>query len=121
MENLVEIVWVPGEMLRFAGGQSYLAPRSLEDPVRTSALVFAALGLAACSRPSGPIAIGLAGPFSQARGASMLRAAQLAVNQINAKGGVRGQPLELRIADDSGNEDTAVRVAEKLYADPSVV
>ena len=51
----------------------------------------------------------------------MLRAAQLAVNQINAKGGVRGQPLELRIADDSGNEDTAVRVAEKLYADPSVV
>jgi branched-chain amino acid transport system substrate-binding protein len=83
--------------------------------------MFAALGMAACSRPSGPIAIGLAGPFSQARGASMLRAAQLAVNQINAKGGVRGRPLELRIADDSGNEDTAVRVAEKLYGDPSVV
>lgn len=51
----------------------------------------------------------------------MLRAAQLAVKQINAKGGVRGRPLELRIADDSGNEDTAVRVAEKLYADQSVV
>lgn len=51
----------------------------------------------------------------------MLRAAQLAVNQVNAKGGVRGRPLELRIADDSGNEDTAVRMAEKLYADPSVV
>lgn len=51
----------------------------------------------------------------------MLRAAQLAVNQINAKGGVRGRPLELRIVDDSGDEDTAVRVAEKLYADPSVV
>ena len=51
----------------------------------------------------------------------MLRAAQLAANQINAKGGVRGRPLELRIADDSGNEDTAVRMAEKLYADPSVV
>ena len=94
---------------------------ALEDPLRTSALVFAALGLAACSRPTGPIAIGLAGPFSQARGASMLRAAQLAVNQVNAKGGVRGRPVELRIADDSGNEDTAVRVAEKLYADPSVV
>lgn len=51
----------------------------------------------------------------------MLRAAQLAVNQINARGGVRGRPLELRIADDSAGEDAAVRVAERLYADPSVV
>jgi branched-chain amino acid transport system substrate-binding protein len=83
--------------------------------------VGAALWMAACSAPGGPIAIGLAGPFSQPRGASMLRAAQLAVNQINAKGGVRGRPLELRIADDSASEDAAVRVAERLYADPSVV
>ena len=51
----------------------------------------------------------------------MLRAAQLAVNQINAKRGIRGRKLELRIVDDSGNEDTAVRVAEQLYADPAVV
>lgn len=51
----------------------------------------------------------------------MLRAAQLAVNQINVGGGVRGRRLELRIVDDSGNEDTAVRVAEQLYADPTVV
>ncbi|HZI22154.1 MAG TPA: ABC transporter substrate-binding protein [Gemmatimonadales bacterium] len=65
--------------------------------------------------------IGLAGPFSQPRGASMLRGAQLAVNQINARGGVRGRTLELRVADDSGNEDTAVRVAGALYADPAVV
>jgi branched-chain amino acid transport system substrate-binding protein len=51
----------------------------------------------------------------------MLRAAQLAVNQINVKGGVRGDSLQLRIADDSGSEDAAVRVAEELYADPAVV
>jgi len=80
-----------------------------------------ALWLAACSTPNHPIAIGLAGPFSQPRGASMLRAAQLAVNQLNAKGGVRGRLIELRVADDSGSEDTAVRTADKLYADPSVV
>ena len=78
--------------------------------------------LAACSpHAARPVAIGLAGPFSQARGASMLRAAQLAVNQINARRGLRGRPLELRVADDSGSEDTAVRVAERLYADPTVV
>jgi branched-chain amino acid transport system substrate-binding protein len=51
----------------------------------------------------------------------MLRAAQLAVNQINANGGIRGRKVELRIADDSGSEDAAVRVAEQLYADPAVV
>ncbi|HVH09734.1 MAG TPA: ABC transporter substrate-binding protein [Gemmatimonadales bacterium] len=67
------------------------------------------------------MAIGLAGPFSQPRGASMLRAARLAVNQINARGGDRGRTLELRVADDSGSEDAAVRVAERLYADPAVV
>ena len=95
------------------------SPRGL---LRTSLVVAIAVVLAACSsQPAHPVAIGLAGPFSQTRGASMLRAAQLAVNQINARHGVRGRALELRVVDDSGSEDTAVRVAERLYADPSVV
>jgi len=96
-------------------------PRIVEDPLPKSLVIAAALALAACSAPAGPIAIGLAGPFSQPRGASMLRAAQMAVNQINAKRGIRGRKVELRVVDDSGNEDTAVRVAEQLYADPAVV
>src|SRR2546425_4135539 len=100
------------------GGQGV---RPLGGPLRISLVIAAALALAACSRPTGPIAVGLAGPFSQPRGASMLRAAQLAVNQINAKRGIRGRKLELRIVDDSGNEDAAVRAAEELYADPAVV
>src|SRR6266702_4151271 len=77
--------------------------------------------MAACSRPTGPIVIGLAGPFAEPRGVSMLKAARLAVNQINAKGGLHGRPLELRVADDSGSEDVAVRIAAQLYADPAVV
>src|SRR5437764_198877 len=80
-----------------------------------------ALWLTACSRPGSPIVIGLAGPFSDPGGTSMLRGAQLAVAQINAQGGVRGRPLKLRIVDDSGSEDQAVRVAEQLYADPALV
>jgi len=97
------------------------ARRNLYASVRTAAPVWVVLAAAGCARPSGSIVIGLAGPFSQPRGASMLRGAQLAVNQINARGGVRGRTLELRVADDSGNEDTAVRVAGALYADPAVV
>src|SRR2546428_9621363 len=51
----------------------------------------------------------------------MRQAAELAAAEINAKGGVKGRPLRLRVADDSGREDTAVRVAEELYGDPDVV
>jgi branched-chain amino acid transport system substrate-binding protein len=111
-------------MLRFTQARLNLGRRSSHSGglLRRFLVVGSAVVLAACSSHAArPVAIGLAGPFSQARGASMLRAAQLAVNQINARRGVRGRPLELRVADDSGSEDTAVRVAERLYADPTVV
>jgi branched-chain amino acid transport system substrate-binding protein len=91
------------------------------QPLRKSALI-ASLWLGACSRGSDrPIVIGLAGPFSQPRGASMQRAAELAVKEINARGGVRGRPLALRIMDDSGRADVAIRVAQALTDDPEVV
>src|SRR2546426_7780362 len=121
MENQVEILWVGWGMLRLPMGELNLAPRLLGGLLRASLLVGTVIAVTACSRPTGPIAVGLAGPFSQPRGASMLRAAQLAVNQINAKRGIRGRKLELRVVDDSGNEDAAVRVAEQLYADPAIV
>jgi branched-chain amino acid transport system substrate-binding protein len=91
------------------------------QPLRNLALV-ASLWLASCSRDgSRPIVVGLAGPFSQPRGVSMQRAAELAVKEINARGGVRGRPLELRIMDDSGRADVAIRVAQALADDPAVV
>jgi branched-chain amino acid transport system substrate-binding protein len=91
------------------------------QPLRKLALV-ASLWLASCSRDgSRPIVVGLAGPFSQPRGVSMQRAAELAVKEINARGGVRGRPLELRIMDDSGRADVAIRVAQALADDPAVV
>jgi len=77
--------------------------------------------LGACRKETGPIRIGLAGPFSEARGHSMLAAAQLAVNEINAAGGVRGRALELVVEDDSANSTRAMAVAESLRADPTVV
>ena len=51
----------------------------------------------------------------------MQRGAQLAVDQINARGGVRGRSLKLRLADDSASEYAAVRVAQTLYDNPAVV
>ena len=83
----------------------------------------AILSLTACSGGSsrGPIVIGLAGPFSQPRGVSMQHAADLAVKEINARGGIRGWPLALRIMDDSARPEVAIRIAQQLADDPAVV
>src|SRR2546425_1444372 len=83
----------------------------------------AILSLTACSGGSsrGPIVLGLAGPFSQPRGESMQHATELAVKEINARGGIRGRPLALRIMDDSGRPEVAIRIAQQLADDPAVV
>jgi len=90
---------------------------------RCRALLAAILSLTACSGGSsrGPIVIGLAGPFSQPRGVSMQHAAELAVKEINARGGIRGRPLALRIMDDSARPEVAIRIAQQLTDDPAVV
>ena len=70
--------------------------------------------LAACGSGNRPLKVGLAGPFSDDVGAPMRRAAELAVEEINASGGVNGRPLELVIRDDYGDPDSAVAVATAL-------
>jgi branched-chain amino acid transport system substrate-binding protein len=67
------------------------------------------------------VVLGLTGPFAEARGRSMRQAAELAAAEINARGGIGGHRLELRVLDDSASEDVALRVAQTLRDDPSVV
>jgi branched-chain amino acid transport system substrate-binding protein len=90
---------------------------------RPSSLALAALVIlgTACRSDQAVLRIGLAGPFGEARGRSMRRAAALAVQQINQAGGVRGRQIELVALDDSGRADRAVDVARQLTEDPSVV
>ncbi|MGH9260884.1 MAG: ABC transporter substrate-binding protein [Acidimicrobiales bacterium] len=80
-----------------------------------------ACGLAACAGADDPVLIGVAGPFSQSRGVAMERAARLAADEINARGGVGGRPLELVFSDDSASDSVAVQVADRFAADPAVV
>ena len=47
-------------------------------------------------------------------------AMQLAVEQINGRGGVLGRPLELLTRDDAGRPQDAVRLAGELYNDQKV-
>lgn len=77
--------------------------------------------LVACRGDRGPIRIGIAGPFSEARGHSMLAAAQLAVKEINEAGGVQSRTLELVVRDDSASSRRAMVIAQALRDDPSIV
>jgi len=72
------------------------------------------LVLLACSSGDAAIRIGLAGPLTDPVGAPMLRAAELAVDEINRSGGINGRSIELIARDDFGEPDSAVGVAERL-------
>jgi branched-chain amino acid transport system substrate-binding protein len=87
---------------------------SPEDEVRLLlGLLFLVLG--ACGGAGEPIRIGLAGSLTDPVGVPMKRAAELAVEEINAQGGIRGRPIELIQRDDYADPDSAVFVATDLY------
>jgi branched-chain amino acid transport system substrate-binding protein len=88
---------------------------------RLSLLVMAGVLPTGCGGGEDPIHIGLAGPLEQPRGRSMEQAAQLAVSEVNARGGIRGRPLLLELRDDSASAEAAVRAARELYDTPDLV
>jgi branched-chain amino acid transport system substrate-binding protein len=124
VDERVDASWI----LRYPTLRLNLAAR---PPLSTSGgslrkAVVAALIVGACAQAEErPVVIGLAGPFSQPRGVAMQRAAELAVREINARGGVavgsKRRPLALRILDDSGRADVAIRTATALADDAEVV
>lgn len=73
------------------------------------------VGGLACGFSSKPVRIGLAGSLSDPVGGPMKRAAALAVEEINASGGIGGRRLELVERDDYADADSAVFVATDLY------
>lgn len=100
--------------------------------IRTAALVMAALLAAACggsgaeSSKSGgePIKIGLAidqtGLYSFA-GVPSKQAGQLAVDEVNAKGGINGRKIELIDGDAGSAAPQAITLINKYASDPSVI
>ena len=75
------------------------------------------LGMLAGVAHADTIKIGLNVPltgFAAADGKSALNGAELAVEQINAKGGVNGNKIELVVYDDQASPKEAVPIAQKL-------
>lgn len=83
--------------------------------------VLIALGLSAFlfTRPSPPILIGFSGPLTGMNsdlGVQGRNGAQLAIEHINARGGIAGRPLEMRAKDDGPTAETARAADAALLA-----
>ena len=82
------------------------------------------LGWSMSAMAAEPIKIGVSGPFtggSAPMGVSMRDGVRLAVNEINAKGGVLGRKIELVERDDEAKNERGVQVAQELINKEHVV
>ena len=75
----------------------------------------------ACAGSDAPIQIGAAGPWNEAYGAMDRMGVELAVAEVNARGGVRGRLLEVVERDDDGQGTRAAEVAAEFVATPGIV
>jgi len=77
------------------------------------------------ARAADPIKVGWVGPLSPpggyAEGALMKQAAELAADEINAKGGVLGRPIKVVFADTRGKPEEGTAAAERLISQEKVV
>lgn len=90
-----------------------LFDRSMLFALLAPALATVVAGCGASS--GGTVHIGLAGAFDDPIGRPMQLAAELAVAEINASGGIGGQKVELVEKNDYADPDSAVVVANALY------
>ncbi|HEY1796045.1 MAG TPA: ABC transporter substrate-binding protein [Stellaceae bacterium] len=90
----------------------FLNRRTASVLAMAAPLAFAAAG-AATAADDGPIKIGIIAEQSAILGQAIGEGAKLAVNDINAKGGVLGRKLELVIYDDHSSAADAVRAYQR--------
>lgn len=65
--------------------------------------------------------LGSAGPWTEGFGLANRRGIELARDEINAAGGIKGKKLEIRFQDDSGSGAVAARIAKQFVDDPAVL
>jgi len=87
---------------------------------RSGAVLLGLLFLGACGSGSGPIQIGVAANFTDPLSLPIRYGAQLAVEEINAAGGINGRPIELVEREDYADADSAIVVATEFYNSPVV-
>ena len=91
---------------------------------RLAAALAVALAATGAAQAADPIVIGLDGPLtggSSSMGVSMRDGVRLAVDEINAAGGVLGRKIELVERDDEAKNERGVQIAQELVNKEKVV
>ncbi|MBL8483462.1 MAG: ABC transporter substrate-binding protein [Rhodocyclaceae bacterium] len=110
---------LPAARCRHARARAWLAAAG-----RLAALLLALFLTAAPALAADGLRIGVSGPFtggSAPMGLSMRDGIRLAAAEINAAGGVQGQPLILVERDDEARPERGVRIAQEFVARENVV
>jgi ABC-type branched-subunit amino acid transport system substrate-binding protein len=90
----------------------------MEDAMkRLTATLALWAGITACAQAAEPITLGLnyprTGPYKE-EGLAQMRGALLAIDELNAQGGVLGRPLRLSSKDSASRPEKAVKNVDKL-------
>jgi branched-chain amino acid transport system substrate-binding protein len=87
----------------------------------TTLILIAGVVLGCDRRTDAPLVIATAGPWGQANGAMHRRGVDLAVDEINAAGGIRGRPLTGVARDDEGDGSRAAAIAGEFVAADTIL
>ena len=87
--------------------------------MRPRALILVVFALACADKPT-DVLLGAAGPWEAGYGAMNKRGIDLAVEEINAAGGVRGRPLRILDRDDGADGTKATAIALEFVQNPAV-
>lgn len=93
--------------------------RRFTTPLALAALALLA-GTAAAPAEEKPIVIGITAAIQLQVGRDTVDAAQLAIDEVNAKGGVLGRKLAMVVADETMDPQQGVSAVKKLTADDHV-
>src|SRR5262249_22909742 len=104
------------------GGKNMIGSLSSLRALPAAALLGAALiaGLPALAKAEEPIRIGVIAEAQAVAGSSIPLAAQLAADEINAKGGVNGRKVEIIVYDDHFSAADAVRAFQRAVSEDKV-
>ena len=86
-----------------------------------AAAIVALLAAVACDRGEQSFTIGAAGPWKEGYGVMTRRGIELALDEINRAGGVRGSPLRLDARDDQADPARATAIAQDFVSDPRIL
>jgi branched-chain amino acid transport system substrate-binding protein len=84
-------------------------------------LLAAIVFLAACQRDPDSFTVGAAGPWKESYGIMTRRGIDLAVEEINHAGGIRGAPFRVVAKDDDADARRATSIAQEFVRDRHVL